>query len=223
MFVVISIDRFPRPVDSYNGSFTVPDLFNLTLAETTKAPYNLSSTFTQYGSESTFDTTFPIPFNMTSCNGTQDIDWSGYMISNYYWADTGSNVTYPDPTLDILFDNETAKLTINAYIQAAEGCGKKSENQDFCEADTIIEAKMTLTFEGTIDSVHSDQLETASSKPAWIRTVGFSNSTQTQTSGNSTSGSGSGDKKNGSVGRQYPGALPLVASLVVLLASSLYI
>ncbi|KAJ5433536.1 uncharacterized protein N7458_012692 [Penicillium daleae] len=209
------------PLDSYNGSFTEPDIFNLTLAETTKAPYNLSSTFTQYGSESTFDTTFPILFNMTSCNGTQDIDWSGYMISNYYWPSTGSNVSYPDPTLDIVFDSKTAKLTINGYIQAVEGCEEKPTNQDFCEADTIIEAKMTVTFEGTIDSYHSDELETASSKPAWIKTVGFNNITQT--SGNSTSGSGNSDKKNGSNGHQYPGAFPLVASLAVLLASSLYI
>jgi hypothetical protein len=218
---VIYTDAPHRPLDSYNGSFTEPDIFNLTLAETTKAPYNLSSTFTQYGSESTFDTTFPILFNMTSCNGTQDIDWSGYMISNYYWPSTGSNVSYPDPTLDIVFDSKTAKLTINGYIQAVEGCEEKPTNQDFCEADTIIEAKMTVTFEGTIDSYHSDELETASSKPAWIKTVGFNNITQT--SGNSTSGSGNSDKKNGSNGRQYPGAFPLVASLAVLLASSLYI
>jgi hypothetical protein len=210
-----------RPAYSYNSSFTDPDIFNLTLAETSKAPYNVSSTFTRYGSESTFDTTYPLVFNMTSCNGTQDIDWSAYMISNYYWPSTGSNISYPDPTLDIVFDSKTAKLTLNGYIQAVQGCQENPKSQNFCDADTLIEAKMTITFEGTIDFYHSDELETDSSKPAWIRTVGFNNSTQTD--GNSTSSSDSSDKKNGSSGRQYPGAFPLIGCIVALLFSSLYI
>ncbi|KAJ5378126.1 uncharacterized protein N7496_005535 [Penicillium cataractarum] len=209
------------PLDSYNGSFTEPDLFNLTLAETSKAPYNVSSTFTEYGSDSTFDSTYPIVFNMTSCNGTQATDWSAYMISNYYWPTTGSNISYPDPTFDIVFDDKTAKLTLDAYIQAVQGCEDRPQNQDFCEADTLIEAKMTITFEGTIDSYHSDELKTDSSKPTWLKTVGFNNSTKTD--GNSTTGSGSSNKKNGSSGRQYPGAFPLAAGIVAAIFSSLSI
>lgn len=204
---------------SYNGSET-QDIFNLTLAKTSKAPYNLSSTFTQYGSMS-MDTTFPIGFNMTSCNGTQDIDWAATMISNDYWPDTGSNITYPDPTLDIVFDDKTANLTLNAYIQAVQGCEVKSRSKRFCSADIIVIAKMAITFEGTIDSYHSDELETTSSKPTWVKTVGFSNSTQEGR--NSTTGSDSDGKKNGSSGRQFPGALALVAGVFAIFFSFLYV
>lgn len=44
------------------------------------------------------------------------------MISNHYRPSTGSNISYPDPTLDIVFDSKTAKLTLNGYIQAVQGC-----------------------------------------------------------------------------------------------------
>jgi hypothetical protein len=81
-------------------------------------------------------------------------------------------------------------------------------SQKFCDVETLIEAKMTVTFEGTIDLYHSDELKTDSSKPAWTRTVGFNNSIQTDESSTSSS-SGSSDKKNGSSGRQSPGAFPL--------------
>jgi hypothetical protein len=208
------------PAYSWNSSFTEHDDFNLTLAETNKAPYNVSSTFTQYGSEATFETTYPIQFNMTSCNGTKDIDWTAYMISNYYWPGMGSNVSYPDPTLDIVFDSKTAKLTLNAYIQAVQGCDESPKNQNFCDGEVIVEAKMTITLDGTIDSYHSDELNTDRSKPAWTRTVGVNN--VTKPGGTSTTSSGSSDKKNGSSGCQYPGAFPLVGSFVALLFS-LYI
>lgn len=201
---------------SYNGSET-QDVFNLTLAETGKAPYNISSTFTNYGSAN-LKTTFPIGFNMTSCNGTKDIEWAAAMISNDYWPDMGSNITFPDPTLDIVFDDKTAKLTLNAYIQAVQGCKMHSK---FCSADIIVVAKMAITFEGSIDSFHSDELVTTGSKPTWVKTVGFSNSTQT--SGNSTTSSGNDSKKNGASGRQYPGAVSLVAGVFALLFASLYI
>jgi hypothetical protein len=213
-------DTVHRPAYSWNSSFTEHDDFNLTLAETSKAPYNVSSSFTQYGSEATFDTTYPLQFNMTSCNGTKDIVWDAYMISNFYWPGTGSNVSYPDPTLDIVFDSKTANLTLDAYVQAIQGCNESPKHQNFCDGEVIVEAKMTITFGGTIDSYHSDELKTDSSKPAWTRTVGFKNSTKI--SGTSTTSSGSSDKKNGSSGRQYPGAFPLAGSIVALLFS-LYI
>lgn len=201
---------------SYNGS-EAQDAFNLTLAETSKAPYNVSSTFTNYGSASP-KTPLPMGFNMTSCNGTKDIEWAATMISNDYWSDMGSNITFPDPTLDIVFDDKTAKLTLNAYVQAIQGCKRHSE---FCSADVIVVAKMVITFEGSIDSYHSDELETTGSKPTWVKTVGFSNSTQT--SGNGTTSSGSDSKKNGASGRQYPGAVSIVAGVFALLFASLYI
>lgn len=91
----------------------------------------------------------------------------------------------------------------------------------FCSADIIVAAKMAVTFEGSIDSFDSDELETTGSKPTCVKTVGFSNSTQT--CGNSTTSSGSDSKKNSASSRQDPGAVSLVAVGFALLFASLYI
>ncbi|KAJ5152637.1 uncharacterized protein N7482_009115 [Penicillium canariense] len=206
------------------SSETEPDGFNLTLAKTDKAPYNVSSALSQYGDENTYAGSFLIPFNMTSCNGTKDTNWAATLISPYLWELAGYNVSYPAPTLDIVFDSETAHITLNAYISAVQGCEVHNSNQDFCDAMTIIEAKVTITFKGTIDSYHSDELETNSSTPTWLRTVGFNNGTQTSANnGTQTSGNSTSDRKNDSTGRQYPAVISLISSVFALSILSLYI
>ncbi|KAJ5378861.1 hypothetical protein N7509_011980 [Penicillium cosmopolitanum] len=193
------------PAIAHNET-NIPELFNLTVRKTEEAPYDLSGLLgDSYYNGSDFAGKKTIIYNMTTCNGTKDIPWDGVMLTKKLWSEYDSNVTYPNPSFDVQFDDETANLTLSGYIMSYPSCGKKAT---FCEADVLIYAEIEITFSGTIDIYHSDELETDGSTPKWERTVGFGNGTQIS---------------NGSSRREHYGVLSLLASAFALSVTSLYI
>lgn len=109
-----------------------------------------------------------------------------------------SNISYPDPSLDIQFDSRNANLTLDGYISA--------RSPNLYGADTKIEAKIKVSFLGVNDAYRSDLLKNDSSTPTWVRTIGF----------------GPG-KSNGSSNGESPSVLSLLACASALFFVSIYI
>lgn len=175
------------------------------MAKTQEAPYDLSGSLgDSYYNGSDFTGTKTLIYNMTSCNGTKDMSWDGVLLNKALWSEYNSNVTYPNPSFDVKFDDKTANLTLSGYIMTYPSCGKKAT---FCEVDVMVYAEIEITFSGTIDYYHSDELETDSSTPKWEKTVGFGNGTQS----------------NGSRRQEQNGLLSLLASVLALSVASLYL
>ncbi|KAJ5974791.1 hypothetical protein N7481_008498 [Penicillium waksmanii] len=109
--------------------------FNITLEKTDSAPYNLSATISEYGTLDLLDGK-SLDFNMTACNSSREVTWTSILISDYWWSQMASNISYPDPSLDIQFDSRNANLTLDGYISA--------RSPNLYGADTKIEAKIKL-------------------------------------------------------------------------------
>ncbi|KAJ5116919.1 hypothetical protein N7456_001267 [Penicillium angulare] len=153
------------PEYSYNASSKKAETnFNLTMQDPHSAPYNLSSTLSEYYGQNEF------VFNMTDCNSTDTTQWVGTMIVDSIMNQDGYNWTYPNPTLDVQFDSTTANLTLEGYFQGAP-IGQGTFRTD----ELIVPGKLKLSFGGKIDTYHSDVLVNDSSTPSWERTVGFNN------------------------------------------------
>lgn len=187
----------------------IQNSFNFTVENSKADTYNLSSTLgNSFYSGSRFSGSKNINYNMTVCNGTKDLSWEGAILNKKLWSDYNSNVTYPDPTLDLQFDDKTANLTLRGYTMTSPSCGEKAK---FCPADVIVYAEIQITFSGKIDAYHSDKLETDGATPKWEKTVGYGNDTQ------------SADKTNGSTRQERCGLPSLLICASSLLIAISYI
>jgi hypothetical protein len=147
--------------------------FDWSLENTTSPPYNMSSTITgRYAGWGhwTVDT-------VTSCASSSN--WYFGLISGNIDIN-GSNLTFPNPKIDLQFDGTTANLSLQGYVEASP---ETTEGPP-------IPGEVRLTFSGVIDSYHSDILRNDTSTPTWLRTVGFNNNSANI--GYTTSGSKSG-------------------------------
>lgn len=155
---------------TFDNILYVKDNFDFTLAQTNSAPYKLTSTLNDYYGEG------PIPINMTRCNNDDIMEWDTNLISQTWWRNVGYHYTYPDPALDLQFDGETANLTVTGYFDATPvSLGKNTFNTIDIEA----RGQIKISFSGTIDGYHSDELVEDSATPTWLRTVGFQNGSST--------------------------------------------
>lgn len=151
---------------SFNDILYVKDNFNFTLAKTKTAPYNLTSTLSDYYGDGS------VPFNMTRCNNGDTIAWDTNLISQTWWTNVGHNYSYPNPVLELQFDGQSANLSLTGYFDATPApVGKNTFNK----LDVEARGQIKISFSGTIDSYHSDILVNGSATPAWLRTVGFQN------------------------------------------------
>ena len=153
---------------SFNNILYVKDNFNFTLAETKAAPYQLSSTLSEYYGDGALE------FNMTNCDGKDTVEWSGNLIDELWWKKPSYNHSYPDPVLNLQFDGQTANLTVDGYYLAVP---KSTGKTTFNTVDVEARGTMKISFLGRIDSYHSDVLVNDSSTPTWKRSVGFNNNT----------------------------------------------
>ncbi|KAJ5594713.1 uncharacterized protein N7459_000921 [Penicillium hispanicum] len=184
-------------------SYVKPN-FNLTLEKTQQAPYNLSSTLTSYYGET------PLDWNMTNCNSSDVVKWTGNLINQKLWKSLGFNTSYPDPVLSMQFDAETANLTIDGYFESTP-VGNASFNED----GLAVPGKIHMSFSGSLDAYHSDDLVNNSATPVWLKTVGFQNNSQNI--GYNHSKSGATESAHGS------GVWALAASVLALSVATLYI
>lgn len=153
---------------SFNNILYVKDNFKFALAKTDAAPYNLTSTLNNYYGKGS------IPINMTRCNDNDTITWNSILISQNWWHHAGHKFTYPDPELDLQFDGQCANLTVTGYFDAMPApTGKNTFNT----IDVEVRGQIRISFSGTIDSYHSDELVGDKDKPTWLRTAGFHNAT----------------------------------------------
>lgn len=163
---------------SFNNILYVKDNFNTALAKTNAAPYNLTSTLNNYHGKGS------IPINMTRCNSNDTITWDSVLISQNWWHRVGHKFTYPDPKLDLQFDGQSANLTVTGYFDAMPA---PTETNTSNTMGMEVQGQIRISFSGTIDSYHSDELVGDNDKPTWLRTVGFHKATSNGDNANKAS------------------------------------
>lgn len=144
-------------------SYVKPN-YNLTLEKTQKAPYNLSSTLESYGGENALE------WNMTNCNASDVLRWTGNFITQRRWSSLDYNISYADPVLGMQFDSDMANLTIDGFFEL----GPVEKGKDNKHKMTV-PSKIAMSFSGHVDRYHSDDLTNNSATPIWLKTVGFQN------------------------------------------------
>jgi hypothetical protein len=146
------------------------DAFNLTLAPTTKAPYKFTSTLPN-PTRLLDNMGMVLDSCSTTRHGNFTDDFEVFLVTIGGLELEGWNWT--SPVFDLQLNNQTANLTIDGYYLASP----HSPNGTVViipVSDEML-GRIRITFEGVIDSYHSDILDQDKSSPTWIRTVGFQN------------------------------------------------
>ncbi|KAJ5157814.1 uncharacterized protein N7482_008914 [Penicillium canariense] len=152
------------------NSTSVADIFNLTLSPTSKAPYNLTAE-----NGGLFLDRELVAFNATmdSCSSIE---------SNEYLINPGailrSGIPEGDwayPSVNLNFDSRTANITVDGYFVGFSSLWANITRGIPTAGPTTVVGKIRLSFNGVIDTYHSDILVNNSATPQWIRTVGFGN------------------------------------------------
>lgn len=107
---------------------------------------------------------------MPACHGkTESGNWTlqiqqqlGVNDSDYWYGNSA-------PVMNATFDDETANLTLEATFKAIPP-------EDASTQDRVY-GYIYFTFEGVLDSYHSDILDMDTTSLTWLRTVGFGNDT----------------------------------------------
>ncbi|KAH8705946.1 hypothetical protein BGW36DRAFT_354333 [Talaromyces proteolyticus] len=152
-----------------NSTITEP-YFNLSLAETKSAPYNLSSILNSTDGQTLYS-------NLTSCDTSMlRNEWEVVIITDEWWNNVGWDWTYP--VLNLQFDNSTANLTLDGYFIAypyvLTNVSLSNTTREIDEAYAV-QGKFKIRFSGVVDNYHSDVLVEDSPTPEWLRSVGFNN------------------------------------------------
>ncbi|KAJ5261060.1 hypothetical protein N7478_011655 [Penicillium angulare] len=154
--------------DASTDSF-VEDVFNLTLSSgTKKAPYNLTGIIKDADLMLASFT-----MDLKSCDNSTESSQNRMTLVDRDWSnDAGWNWTYP--AVEIQFDNQTANFTLNGYAAGFPYLINPIDPTTTLGPDEV-QGKIKVSFYGVIDPYHSDILVNTSSKPTWLRTVGFGN------------------------------------------------
>ncbi|KAJ5703238.1 hypothetical protein N7488_010786 [Penicillium malachiteum] len=181
------------PVFGNQSLNSIPNNFNWSLEETQAPPYILSSILTEYeGAQNAYDVgQYPLQVNTTTtnCNGSEVSSWQFQPLS---W-NTSSNASYlagtnfTDPVINLQFNGQTANLTMKGYVDVSSEYWIEGISE---VGDVEFAGEFTLTFEGVIDTYHSDVLRNDMATPTWLRTVGYQNNSLNV--GYTTSSSASG-------------------------------
>ncbi|KAJ5698114.1 hypothetical protein N7462_000119 [Penicillium macrosclerotiorum] len=154
------------------------DVFNWTLAPTKQAPYSLTGILPN---TTLADTDMVV--SMDSCNSSIETkDWLAWIIVMPWDETAGWNWT--QPTVGLQFDSRTANFTLDGYFLAQPFIKENSTYQYLDEGNIrlasakgpdVTMGKISIKFEGVIDSYHSDVLVNNSATPTWLKSVGFGN------------------------------------------------
>ncbi|RJE19806.1 hypothetical protein PHISCL_07858 [Aspergillus sclerotialis] len=153
-----------------NGAEERGDIFNLTFAETSRTPYNLTGQVHGMGVLNQLD------INMTACNRSLE---SGRFLVNLIdgnWSGTeGWNWAYPEVNLQ--FNAKTANLSVDGgFISIPYWLPNSSASKvGYTRQEDTLQGKVKIRFSGIIDQYHSDVLVNDTSTPTWLRSVGFHN------------------------------------------------
>ena len=119
--------------------------------------------------------------SMSTCNSTEYYgNWTLSVLDvqgNWWWSTKGWKA-YTLPIMNVTFDTQTANLTLNGDFQASPFVRSNSSDYVVGSGGTIgpgVQGTIGFTFRGALDAYHSDILNTNSSSPTWLRTVGFGN------------------------------------------------
>lgn len=161
------------------------DIFNLTLSQTSKTPYNLT------GQVVGLNTLNALDINLASCNTSLESDRFIVNLIDGHWSGTeGWNWTYPQVKLQ--FDAVTANLSVDGGFLSTPYLLSNSTDSTrgpvFGPGSDVIQGTVKIRVSGSIDQYHSDVLVNDSSIPTWLRTVGFQNNSANIGYTNATSG-----------------------------------
>lgn len=155
---------------------------NLSLAQTSKAPYNVSATVNQMSANDPFDLN-SLNITMPSCNSSWLGDqWDIGVLSWSSWWSVQGWKEFRLPRADVQFDGTTANLLMDAFwsgdVSFLKNISQYDQNENPDNLELEAQGSMKIRFSGHVDAYHSDILDVNSAKPRWLRTVGFNNNSQ---------------------------------------------
>ncbi|KAJ5735574.1 uncharacterized protein N7483_000699 [Penicillium malachiteum] len=108
----------------------------------------------------------------TDCGETKVLSWRFAQIT-FGTAFNGTKFT--NPVLNLQFDSTTVNLSMQGYFQASINSISGPDFPQEAEDTFVFVGKFVMTFEGVIDTYHSDILRNDTATPTWLRTVGYQN------------------------------------------------
>lgn len=169
---------------------TVADNFNVTVAKSQDA-FSLAGELNSFVGWGSFDYN---NISMPACNSSYyNGDWKVSLLEvpGEDWWSTKGWKGFTLPILNVTFDTQTADFALNGDFAANPFL--RSNDTDYNggtagELGPAIQGTIGFTFKGVLDAYHSDVLNTNTSSPIWLRTVGFGNNTLNIGNSNSAAG-----------------------------------
>ncbi|KAJ6002357.1 hypothetical protein N7451_004904 [Penicillium sp. IBT 35674x] len=158
---------------------TVKDEFNFTSTMTSNS-FSLSGVLDDLAEG--YPSTGYTPILMPACNtSTEYGNWSLVIQLGPWWSNEGWE-GFSLPVMNATFDDKTANMTMEGTFSAMPFLRSNISNyigggQGEVSTQDMVQGRIRFTFEGVLDSYHSDVLDMNATSPTWLRTVGFGNDT----------------------------------------------
>lgn len=148
----------------------IADVFNLTLSSNSKSSYALTS---DNGGLFLDKEMITFNANMSSCSSLESNEYR--MIPTPLTPSGVPGGRWAYPSVNLKFDSRTANITVDGYFLGTSYLWANTTGGRSPLGPTTVNGRISLSFNGVIDTYHSDLLLNESAIPKWIRTVGFGN------------------------------------------------